>query len=128
MITEKTCKGPCGKTLSIEEFHWKSKRKGTRQARCKTCMSEYGHKHYVENSQEYKDRANSRLKTLRQTNRFSVDCHLKSHTCQKCGESNFKVLTISITSNEINNLAPEVLSEKLAQSTILCRNCQASQD
>jgi len=128
MITEKTCKGPCGRTLSVDEFHWKSKRKGTRQARCKDCMRDYGHQHYVANSQEYKDRANSRLSTLRSANRMNVKTWLATNPCSKCGEANPKSLTVSVTSAEINNLATEALSARLAVSTVLCRNCQVSQD
>jgi len=128
MLTEKTCKGPCGQKLPIDQFHWKSKRKGTRQARCKACMSTYGHQHYVANSDKYKERANSRLKELRAQNRESVDIYLKTHPCQKCGEANFKVLTTSLTSIEINNLSPEALNAKLAETKILCRNCLASQE
>lgn len=127
MLTEKRCKGPCGQTKPIDEFHWKSKRRGTRQARCKACMSQYAHNHYVENSQEYKDRANTRLKALRTENRDLVKSHLQEHPCVKCGESNPKVLTISVTAAEINNLSTEALQAKLASSAVLCRNCKASQ-
>ena len=128
MITEKTCKGPCGLTKPIDEFHYKSKRRGTRQARCKTCMSEYGHDHYVANSQEYKDRANSRLKVLRAENRNLVKSHLSTHSCQKCGESNQRVLRTSVSPTEINNLSTDALRTKLEASAILCRNCEVSQD
>lgn len=128
MITEKKCKGECGLPKSIDEFHWKSKRKGTRQARCKDCMSKYGHDHYVANSQEYKDRANTRLKSLRTTNRQLVDTWISTNPCSKCGETNPKVLDVSATSSEINNLATDALSAKLQAGTVLCRNCQANQD
>jgi hypothetical protein len=125
MLTEKKCKGPCGETKDINDFHWKSKRKGTRQARCKLCMSQYGHEHYVANSGEYKDRANSRLRALRTDNRNFVKTHLETNPCSKCGEANPKVLSVNVTSAEINNLATSDLLAKLEQSTVLCRNCQA---
>jgi len=128
MLTEKCCKGPCGQKLSIDQFHWKSKRKGTRQARCKTCMSEYGHQHYVANSQQYKDRANTRLKTLRAENRNLRKQHLSSNPCLKCGETNPKVLDVNITSAEINNLSVEAFATRLSNSVVLCKNCQASRD
>lgn len=128
MLTEKTCKGVCGKTLSVDEFHWKCKRKGTRQARCKDCMSIYGKSHYLNNSQEYKDRANGRLKALRATNRQTVKSFLMANPCSRCAETNYKVLEISVTSTEVNNLSTEALTAKLAPTGVLCRNCQASQD
>lgn len=128
MLTHKVCKGPCGQDKEIDQYHWKSKRKGTRQARCKDCMSDYGHDHYLANSQEYKDRANTRLKTLRAENKELVKTYLSTHACSKCGESNPKVLTTQANSNEINNLATSELQEKLSQSAVLCRNCLASQD
>jgi len=128
MVTEKTCKGPCGRTLDVGEFHWKSKRKGTRQARCKDCMRDYGHSHYVANADQYKERANLRLSSLRTENRKLVKDYLLTNPCGKCQESNPKVLTISVTSAEINNLATPALQARLAVSSVLCRNCQASQD
>jgi hypothetical protein len=128
MLTEKRCKGPCGEMKPVDEYHWKSKRRGTRQPRCKVCMSEYGHNHYVANTQIYKDRANARLSILRATNKLSVKNHLLTHPCQKCGETNTKVLSTNITSTEINNLGMEALTARLAQSVVLCRNCAVSQD
>lgn len=128
MVTEKQCKGPCGRTLSVDEFHWKSKRKGTRQPKCKACMSEYGKTHYSTNSDKYKERANSRLQLLRSTNRENVKAYLASHPCSKCGESNPKVLTMNVTSIEINNMASEAFLQKLLGSTVLCHNCKVSQD
>lgn len=125
MLTHKRCEGPCGQDKDIDQFHWKSKRHGTRQARCKVCMSEYAHQHYLQNAQEYKDRANGRLKVLRAENQELVKSHLLSHPCSRCGESNSKVLDVNITSIEINNLAPTNLSAKLQLSTVLCKNCQA---
>lgn len=127
MITEKKCKGPCGLTKSVDEFHWKSKRKGTRQTRCKECMSQYGHSHYVANSQQYKDRANTRLTQLRADNRLAVETWLTTNPCSKCGESNSKVLSTSLTSQEINNLSQTDLTAKLQASIILCRNCEAAE-
>jgi hypothetical protein len=126
MLTEKRCKGPCNEVKDINEYHWKSKRKGTRQARCKACMSQYGHEHYIANSTEYKDRANARLQTLRANNRNFVKTHLETNPCSTCGETNPKVLSIDVTSTEINNLATTDLLAKLAQLPVLCCNCRAS--
>lgn len=125
MLTEKRCKGSCGQTKQIDEYHWKSKRRGTRQARCKDCMSQYGKQHYLANSDVYKDRANTRLKALRAQNRLSVKQYMSSIGCSKCEETNPKVLTTTVTSIEINNLSNEDLLAKLAQSPVLCRNCKA---
>jgi hypothetical protein len=126
MLTEKTC-SQCKDKKDIDQFHWKSKRRGTRQARCISCTSTYGHSHYLTHSQEYKDRANNRLKELRNTNRANVKSWLSSHPCN-CGQSNPKVLIISVNSNQINNLSPEDLSVELEKSVVMCRNCKASQD
>lgn len=127
MLTHKICK-ICDKDLDVDQFHWKSKRKGTRQARCKTCASDYGHTHYIANSQVYKDRANSRLKTLRAENREFVKTHLSLHPCSKCGEANTKSLAINVNSTDINNLATSELLARLESSVVLCRNCVAAQE
>jgi hypothetical protein len=128
MLTHKICKGPCKRDLDIDQYHWKSKRRGTRQARCKDCMSDYGHVHYLANSQEYKDRANTRLQALRAENRDLIKSHLLANPCSKCGETNHKVLATNLNSNEINNLATPDLQVRLSECRVLCRNCEASQD
>jgi len=91
-------------------------------------MRDYGHSHYVANADQYKERANLRLSSLRTENRKLVKDYLLTNPCGKCQESNPKVLTISVTSAEINNLATPALQARLAVSSVLCRNCQASQD
>jgi hypothetical protein len=127
MLTEKRCK-KCNIVKEITEFHWKSKRRGTRQINCIACTREYGHTHYLANSQEYKDRANTRLKALRTENRDLLKTYISTHPCSKCGETNYKVLSTNLNSNEINNLATPELQAKLQVCTILCRNCEANQD
>lgn len=125
MLTHKRCKGPCGLDKEIDNYHWKSKRRGTRQARCKDCMSAYGRLHYLANSDLYKDRANTRLTALRAQNRVSVKTYLSSVGCSRCEETNPRVLTTTVTSTEINNLSNEDLMVKLKESVVLCRNCKA---
>lgn len=128
MITEKTCTGPCGKTLSVDEFHWKSKRRGTRQAKCKACMADYGHAHYVANADTYKERANNRLKELRANNRNMVKSYMATNPCFTCQEDNPKMLTISIDSVKVNNLSSADLLTELEPNLVICRNCLASKD
>lgn len=128
MLTEKRCLGPCGLIKSVDDFHWKSKRRGHRQARCKDCSRQYSHVHYIANSDEYKERANTRLKALRLTNRDLVKTFISDNPCSKCGETNPKVLTTSIKSSEINNIATADLAVKLVQGGTLCRNCIAAVD
>ena len=125
MLVHKRCVGPCGRDLEIDQFHWKSKRKGTRQARCKDCMSDYGHTHYLANSTQYKNRANTRLRALRAANRELMNSYYLTHSCVRCGETNPKVLGSSIDSNDTNNLATADLLAKLSLCRILCKNCEA---
>lgn len=47
----KTCKGPCGKTKSLKEFH---KKRGKPQAQCRECRSIYMAKRYKDNIVEEK--------------------------------------------------------------------------
>lgn len=120
----KRCKGVCKRMRPLTEFHYKSKRRGTRQARCKECMSSYGKEHYIANTEDYKERANSRLKALRTTNRQLVKEHLATSSCSKCGNTNIPDLTISVKAVQINNLATENLIPLLAQSVCICRSCK----
>lgn len=128
MLTEKKCKGPCGQVKQIDEYHWKSKRKGIRQARCKACMSEYGHEHYLANTDAYKTRANTRLKDLRTRNHDLVKNFMKTTPCAECGEANPKLLVNSLNSTQINNLSSEDLLVEMSKCVVSCRNCRAKQD
>ena len=104
----------CGKELSIDEFNWRDKQKGTRRSECKYCHSGYMKQKY----QEKKEIIQS----------------LKSQiACAKCGETRGYVLdyhhldpakkdtTIArMTSNRYNL---DKIYEEIDKCIVLCSNC-----
>ena len=104
----------CGKKLPIEDFNWRSKKKGTRRSECKTC-----HTDYMKESYKNKKKTVSEIK--------------KNLKCAKCGEEreycldfhhinpNEKENTIArMTSN--NYRVDSVLNE-IKKCIVLCSNC-----
>ena len=104
----------CGKKLPIEDFNWRSKKKGTRRSECKTC-----HTDYMKEAYKNKKKTVSEIK--------------KNLKCAKCGEEreycldfhhinpNEKENTISrMTSN--NYRVDSVLNE-IKKCIVLCSNC-----
>lgn len=104
----------CGKELSIEEFNWRDKSKGTRRSECKYCHSNYMKKQY-----QYKKNIFEQQKA--------------QQTCVKCGESRGYVLdfhhldpskkeeTVArMTSNKYN---VEDIQKEVDKCIVLCANC-----
>ena len=104
----------CGKELSIEEFNWRDKKKGTRRSECKYCHSNYMKQKYQDKKQEIQD-----LKS--------------SYSCAKCGETRGYVLDFhhinpedkdkDIARMTSNNYRLDRVYEEIKKCVCLCSNC-----
>lgn len=104
----------CKRELSLDNFNWRDKSKGTRRADCKECHNNYMKKQYQEKKQ--------------------IIQNLKSEvSCQKCGEKRgycldyhhidplTKVDTVArLTSNTYNM---EKVYKEIKKCVVLCANC-----
>jgi hypothetical protein len=88
-------------------------------------MSEYGKKHYLDNRQEYIDRAKERLEHIRTENTKLLKRHLSTHPCISCGQTKTACLRVSIDWATLLNSSPEVVSTLLAGCEVKCLNCRA---
>jgi hypothetical protein len=126
-VLMKRCKGPCGQNLPLDDFHWKSKVRGTRQSRCKRCMHDYGKEHYLENREEILERATARIQVIRADNADLLESHLLANPCMGCGEPDIRCLRVSLNHEDLNNRTTEVLAGLLQGAVVHCLNCLAKQ-
>src|SRR5438876_11904036 len=76
----------------MEEFAWRFKSKGVRNAVCRTCQSKYGKQYYHTYRDKYIAKAGVRNKVVRQAARDFVLGYLREYPCVDCGESDPVVL------------------------------------
>ena len=104
----------CGKELSLDQFNWRDKSKGTRRSECKTC-----HNNYMK--QKYKEKQ-------------VVVQELKAQcSCAKCGDKRGYVLDYHhINPNEkeegvarmvSNNYTLNKVYNEIEKCVVLCANC-----
>lgn len=123
----KTCSA-CKETKPLSEFNWKSKSKGTRQSRCKTCYSDYNRGYYhagekvkqipraVKNRSLLWDKYIQYKETLR---------------CTVCGESARECLEFHHTDPTKKDINPSLAAtystkkflEEIDKCVVLCANC-----
>ena len=104
----------CGKELSIEEFNWRDKSKGTRRSECKTC-----HCNFMK--QKYKEKQNA-IQDLK------AQC-----TCAKCGDNRGYLLDYHHTNPEdkaqgvarmvSGNYTLDKVYNEIDKCIVFCANC-----
>lgn len=129
MKETKQCK--CGKELPLEEFPFKNKSKGVRGTTCKSCMREYGKKHYQENKSKYLESKKLNQDKYRLRNRQYVYDYLKNNNCTDCGESDPVVLEFDHKKDKEYNVSEliftgcstEKLQKEIDKCEVVCSNC-----
>lgn len=129
----KLCTGPCGRELPEGEFHWRSKAKGIRIARCRECASLWSKSHYRKNPRMYLEKAAKRNNRVVAENFASLYEYLSEHPCVDCGERDPVVLHFDhVRGKKSYNISVAVNAAKMRWSTILkeiekceirCANC-----
>lgn len=103
----------CGKEKPITEFAYRDKKRGTRRAECKQCISERQKKKYYEQKEEF--------------NEYKKQC-----SCAKCGETRFYMLDFHHINpnNKIDTVArlsthssKKAAWEEIEKCICLCANC-----
>ena len=126
----------CDETKSVEEFSWRSIKKGIRHRRCKACHKKYRHKHYNANQQKYVKKAKkwndeNRADYKARLRRYATE-HLLENPCVDCGETNplvldfdhvrgKKVAAVSVLISNVTSL--KRLKAEIAKCEIRCSNC-----
>lgn len=86
-----TCTG-CGQTKEAESFGFRNAAIGSRHRMCKTCVAEYGRKHYAAHKATYVASSRRNSDARRRDLADRVLEHLRAHVCVDCGEADPLVL------------------------------------
>jgi hypothetical protein len=131
-MSTKVCTGPCGRELPEEMFHWRSKAKGLRIARCRDCAGLWSKAHYKANRKQYLQKAiRWSVKTVAENQRLLV-VYLLAHPCVDCGEKDPLVLTFDhvrgVKRNSISAMVAGknnwvAIEAEIAKCIVRCANC-----
>ena len=118
----------CKKSKSTEQFHWKNKAAGVLQRQCKECHKLVNAKHYKQNEDAYKKRAQDQR---RHNKSWFVEYKL-SLRCEHCGENHPATLDFhhkdpSIKDREVSSLIGrsgiDRIQDEISKCMVLCANC-----
>ncbi len=90
----------CKQEKALEEFNFKFKLKGIRQAQCRECTRLYVRNHYINNKEYYLKKAHRNNNSLRQKVREYLWQYLSLHPCKDCGEKDLLVLEFDHRGNK----------------------------
>lgn len=129
-MIEKTCK-KCFITKPIEEFNFKDKARGKRQAQCQICTREAIRNHYYKHVDYYHRKAQKRRKLLQVLlKQFLID-YLQTHPCVDCNEKDIIVLefdhlrdkTREIGTFLQNGYPINTVKKEIEKCEVRCANC-----
>lgn len=118
----------CNVEKPLDDFHWRSKAKGTKQAQCKPCKNGY-HLNHIE---VYRERSRQRNELWRTEFREFIWSYLSDKSCVDCGISDIRVLEFDHRDDEeklytISGMSRITSLEKaaieMAKCDIRCVNC-----
>lgn len=122
----------CQQEKSLDQFSFKNKRTGKRQARCKACQADYHRQHYQANKSYYKHKARTwEQPYLDKIQRFIIE-YLLEHPCVDCGESNpllldfdhvrgEKLMEVSVIAIRMHSI--KKIKAEIAKCEVRCANC-----
>jgi hypothetical protein len=123
----------CKEIKKDKEFSWNNRQLGIRQKHCKSCMSFFSRRHYVENREEELKRLGRNRDRSRNKARKFVWNYLKDHPCVLCAEKDPRVLEFDHLdpSEKTNNISRMVrdgfgierIRSEIAKCQVLCANC-----
>ena len=87
----KTC-NKCGLSQPLDQFSWKNKAEGKRNAQCKSCHREYSRQHYSDNWDRYSEKVKAYKRARKEANNARLARYLVDHPCVDCGESDIDIL------------------------------------
>ena len=127
-MENKFCKN-CSTEKPEEEFSFKNKAKGIRQAHCKECHKIWRRSHYEDNKEKEYKRARAYKKERQQWLREFK----KDKECSKCGFKHPAALqfhhregeekSFNIAHAAQNGIGEDRVLEEIAKCDILCANC-----
>lgn len=119
----------CNVEKPLDDFHWRSKAKGTKQAQCKPCKNGY----HLNHIKVYRERSRQRNKAWRTEFREYLCGFLSENPCIDCGESDIRVLEFDHRDDEEKlytvaemgrgDRSLDKVASEIAKCDIRCVNC-----
>lgn len=122
----------CKSKKTIQEFHFKNKKRGWRHGICDVCMRAYRNAHYLAHRKETGRRTKIRNARIRIENTEMVRDYLTTHPCVDCGEDDLLVLEFdhvhgkkknSISTMMRGSYRKETLIKEIKKCEVRCANC-----
>lgn len=110
----KTCKGPCGETKTLDQFHLKRNKP---QAQCKVCRAAYMAKHYLANL----EREKAKRKAWYEDNKSDISIKGKAERANDPEGTRLKNFKRNLTKYGITK---EQYDAKLAEQNNVCQICK----
>ena len=115
----------------LNNFHFKSKPKGTIRSICKDCASIISKEHYINHKEVYKARAASNNKMYKNRNRDYINDYKRSSGCHFCGENEPVALDFHHIDHKKQNVSRmcnssislEAIKIEIEKCVVLCSNC-----
>jgi hypothetical protein len=129
---KKICPGCSEERDAEQDFRWKYKDRGVRQARCKYCQADSNKAHYQNNKQVYLDRARSRNGRIIEENQRRLYAYLSIHSCVDCGQADVRVLEFDhVRGKKLRNISLllsqgyswETIQAEIDKCEVRCANC-----
>lgn len=120
--------GKCNQEKALKEYDWK---KGKLRSICKSCVSIYTKKHYLDNKKYYIAKAKINRKRSHERLRNYLLAYYRSHSCVDCGESDPIVLEFDHVKGKTRGISVMLtsavsiatLEREIAKCEVVCANC-----
>lgn len=114
----------------MEDFAWRRRAKGQRQAYCRACQALYNRDHYLSNKQTYIDRARKRRDVQRIERTRYLLAYFSEHPCADCGETDPLVLEFDHLGDKLFNIGEAMIDRRwedilneIEKCEVVCANC-----
>jgi len=115
----------------IENFAFRSLKRGTRLAICKSCQNTYVRAHYQRNRSKYIQKARTRNKEQVKINYEYIVAYLRDHACADCGESDIIVLEFDHQRDKLADVSVlardgyslDKIKREIDKCEVVCANC-----
>lgn len=115
----------CESDKPEDEFAWRSKSRGIRVSKCKSCVNKYNKGHYQRNKEAYSAKARKWDAANVQKNWNALRLYFADHPCVDCGETDIEVLDFDHRDSSLKsfNIGSKLYSMTWAQLLIEIQKC-----
>jgi hypothetical protein len=125
--------GDCHDFVSVADFAYKSRQRGTYQSYCRICQRRRSREHYLQNAAAYKVRVATNNQRTREANRDKLRDYLVTHKCTHCGVGDLAILEFDhrdpaskyrdVSDMVQKGFAWRTIVREIAKCDAVCANC-----